>query len=156
LGKRGVHDGLDDLGVEFSLQEGAIVRLCPLKSASMTKLDIEANVLGGSVFTTRRALALATVSISAVLLTACSSVSTLNTEEIQTGISQGLTEQLGGTYTVTCPSSIEAKSGATFDCDIVTATGATGVVTATQTDDKGNITWEITKSDSPEPAPSES
>ena len=125
-------------------------------SASTAIRAIEVIDLGGSVLTTRRALALATTCLSAALLAACSITSTLSTDDIQSAISKGLTEQLGGTYTVTCPSSIEAKAGATFDCEIVTATGATGVVTATQTDDKGNITWEITKSDSPAPAPSES
>ena len=126
-------------------------------SASVTTLAIDSDVLGGTVLTSRRALALATASLSALLLSACSVSTTLNSDDIQNAISKGLTDQLGGTYTVTCPSTIEEKAGATFDCDIVTGTGATGVVTATQTDDQGNITWEITKSsDSATPAPSQS
>ena len=125
-------------------------------SASTATLAIHSHVPGGTVVTTRRVLAVATACLSTALLAACSSANTLSSVDIQNAISQGLTDQLGGTYTVTCPSTIQEQAGATFDCDIVTGTGATGVVTATQTDDQGHITWEITKSDSPTPAPTES
>jgi hypothetical protein len=109
------------------------------------------------VFTTRRVLAVATVCMSAAMLAACSSVTTLNTEEVQTAISKGLSDQLGGTYTVTCPSTIEVKANATFTCDVAdTASGATAVVTATQTDDQGHIDWEITESSSATPEPTAS
>lgn len=109
------------------------------------------------MFTTRRVLAVATACMSAALLAACSTTTTLSTEEIQTAIAKGLTDQLGGTYTVTCPTTIEAKSGAKFDCDVTdTNSGATGVVTATQTDDQGHIDWEVTKSSSATPAPTAS
>ncbi|MDD2858528.1 MAG: DUF4333 domain-containing protein [Candidatus Nanopelagicales bacterium] len=95
--------------------------------------------------------------MSAAMLAACSSVTTLNTEEAQAAISKGLTDQLGGTYTVTCPESIEAKANATFTCDVTdTASGATAVVTATQTNDQGNIDWEITESSSATPEPAAS
>jgi hypothetical protein len=41
--------------------------------------------------------------------------------------------------TVTCPSGVDAKKGADFDCDLVYADGTKGTITIHQTDDSGRI-----------------
>jgi hypothetical protein len=41
--------------------------------------------------------------------------------------------------TVSCPTGVKAKKGATFDCKLVYAEGTRGTITIHQTDDKGSI-----------------
>lgn len=74
------------------------------------------------------------------LLAACSN--SLSQSDVQDKLTQGMSEQLGGEYTVTCPSDIPVAAGATFTCDATGADGSTGVITVTQDDDQGNLTWE--------------
>ena len=88
----------------------------------------------------RRSL-LAVAAGTALLLAACGS--SLSQTDVQDKIQQGLTEQLGGEYTVTCPSDIPVQSGATFTCDVTSAGGGTAKVAVTQNDDQGNLFWEI-------------
>lgn len=103
----------------------------------------------------RRAVVIVTIALSATVLAGCSSVNVLNTDDVETAISGGLTEQVGGSYAVTCPDSIEAKSGATFTCEVRdNATGDTAVVTATQTDGEGKFTWKVTSANGQTAAPS--
>ena len=103
----------------------------------------------------RRVIAFAAFGLSLTALAGCSTTSTLNTDEVQTAISSGLTEQIGGTYTVSCPSTIEVKVGATFTCDVTdAATGQTAQVTGTQDDDQGHFTWKVTSAGSASPAAS--
>ena len=40
---------------------------------------------------------------------------------------------------VSCPSGLDAKKGADFDCDLVYADGTKGTITIHQTDDKGGV-----------------
>ena len=40
---------------------------------------------------------------------------------------------------VSCPSGIDAKKGADFDCDLVYEDGTKGTITIHQTDDKGSV-----------------
>lgn len=76
------------------------------------------------------------------LLAACSN--SLSQTDVQDKLTQGMTEQLGGTYTVSCPSDIPVAAGATFTCDATGADGSMGVITVTQDDDQGNLSWEYT------------
>lgn len=46
--------------------------------------------------------------------------------------------------TVTCPDDVKAEAGSTFECQASDATGATVVITVTQTDDQGHVTWKVT------------
>jgi hypothetical protein len=41
--------------------------------------------------------------------------------------------------TVSCPSGLTAKKGASFDCDLVYADGTKGTITIHETDAKGNV-----------------
>lgn len=105
-----------------------------------------------------RALVVATLCMSAVLLTACSTTKTLNGTEVQDAISKGLTEQVGGgPYTVSCPAEPTAQKGGTFTCDVTDPSdGTSATVTVTQTDDNGTFDWKVTSASSASPAPAPS
>jgi Mrp family chromosome partitioning ATPase len=92
------------------------------------------------IATTSAALALG------LALTGCSvSVGGLDMAKAQTEIAKGIEEQTGATgVTVTCPESAPLEQGNTFTCTATTADGQTATVTVTQTDDQGNINWEVT------------
>lgn len=79
-------------------------------------------------------------------LTGCSvSVGGLDMAKAQTEIAKGIEEQTGATgVAVTCPESAPLEQGNTFTCTATTADGQTATVTVTQTDDQGNINWEVT------------
>jgi hypothetical protein len=114
-------------------------------------------LLGGVVLKSTRARVAASVLLGVALLSACSSTRMLNTDDAQSAISKGLTEQIGsGTYTVVCPTDIEAKQGATFTCDVTADTGETAQVTATQDDDQGHFTWKVSSVASGAPSPAAS
>jgi predicted small secreted protein len=107
------------------------------------------------VLKSRRAVVIASIALCAGVLAGCSTVRTLNTEDVQKAISDGLTAQLKGAYTVTCPDNIEAKTGGTFTCDVKdNATTDTAVVTGTLTDDQGKFTWKVTSANGSSVAPS--
>lgn len=112
------------------------------------------------MLTSRRLVSLAAVGLSLTALAACSTKNVLNQADVESAISSGLTQQLGGTFTVSCPSDVEAKTGGTFTCNVTDpATGQKATITATQTDDQGKFNWEITSTSdagSASPAPSAS
>ena len=76
------------------------------------------------------------------LLAACSN--SLSQSDVQDKLTQGMSDQLGGEYTVSCPSDIPVAAGATFTCEATGADGSSGVITVTQDDDQGNLSWEYT------------
>lgn len=77
-------------------------------------------------------------------LAACSSSLSINTTDVQESISKGLTQQAGGSFTVTCPSQAPAQKDATFTCSVEDRTdGSTRTVTVTEVDDKGGFTWKV-------------
>ncbi len=77
------------------------------------------------------------------MLAGCSMSSTLDTASLQDKVTTQITEQVGGTWTVVCPEDVPISTGATFTCTATDEAGATSTVTVTQTDDQGNVTWEI-------------
>jgi hypothetical protein len=104
-----------------------------------------------------RALALAAAIMSVSALVACSKTSTLNTEDVQTAIQKGLSDQVGGTFTVTCPSDITAEKGGTFTCGVTDSSdGSSATVTVTQEDAEGQFNWKVTAAQSGSPAPAAS
>jgi hypothetical protein len=110
------------------------------------------------VLKSTRTIAIATVCMSAVLLTGCSTTKTLNGTDVQNAISKGLVDQVGGgPYTVVCPTEPTAQKGATFTCDVTDPSdGTKAVVTVTQTDDNGTFDWKVTSASSGSPAPAPS
>jgi len=96
---------------------------------------------------TRRALI--TIILPAALIAATGCTRTLNMEEANKAISEGLTTQLGlAMGSVTCPpDSRPMKAGDTFECTGTPNDGGRITVKVTQKDDQGNIGWEVTKSE---------
>ena len=90
----------------------------------------------------KRLILPATIAVSAALLiSGCSS--TINVDQLEQKVQDGLAEQLGGTWTVTCPDSMEVQAGLTTDCMATSDAGQTVDVNITQDDDQGNVTWEV-------------
>lgn len=82
----------------------------------------------------------------AVGLAGCTvSAGSLDTEKAETEIAKGIEEQTDATgVAVTCPADVPIEQGNTFTCEATTAEGEKATITVTQTDDQGNINWEIT------------
>ncbi len=88
-------------------------------------------------------ISLAVAAIAVGGATACSK--TIDGKSAETAIKQKLQAQRpeGGNITVSCPSSIPAKSGSTFNCTLKADDGSTIGITATQTDDNGTFDFKV-------------
>lgn len=75
-----------------------------------------------------------------LLLGACSKA--LNMDDVESGIQDGLNEQLDADAEVDCPDERDAEEGDTFECS-VTADGDELTVRVEQRDDEGNVRWEL-------------
>ena len=82
--------------------------------------------------------------LAAVIFAGCST--TLDNTRLQQVIADGLLEQAGVTATVVCPADRPIKLGDVFTCTAATQDGQTLTITVTQTDDQGNVHWEVTGS----------
>lgn len=68
----------------------------------------------------------------------------INIARLEESIGEGLAAQLGATIaSVECPDDIVMETGNDFECSVTDDEGGTGVVTVTQHDDAGNITWKL-------------
>lgn len=70
-----------------------------------------------------------------------SDLTALDMGTIETGVAAELGTQVGGTWTVTCPETVDIGAGKTFTCDAASDDGQTTPITVTQTDTEGNISW---------------
>lgn len=86
----------------------------------------------------------------------CASPPTLRSGDVQDQIARGLTEQVGGDFTVACPTAVPAVAGTTFTCSVTDASdGRTIMVTVTEVDDAGGFDWRVQTPDaSPAASPS--
>jgi hypothetical protein len=75
-----------------------------------------------------------------LLLGACSK--TLNMDNVESGIRDGLNEQIQVDADVNCPDEREAEAGDTFECT-ATADGEEMTIRVEQQDDEGNVNWEL-------------
>jgi hypothetical protein len=83
---------------------------------------------------------------SIVVVAGCSSPPppTLRSGDVQDQIAAGLTEQVGGDFTVVCPTGVVAQTGTTFTCSVTDeADGTTITVTVTESDDAGGFDWRV-------------
>lgn len=72
------------------------------------------------------------------------SVGSLDVQKAQEEIAKGIEQQTGATgVTVKCPESVPLEQGNTFTCAVTASTGETATVSVTQTDNQGNINWEL-------------
>jgi len=89
----------------------------------------------------KRLIAPVVVLAVAGLLAGCGK--TLDGASIEGQIADGIGNQAGGTWTVSCPDSVDAKLGGTFTCEAKSEDGQTVTVDVTQDDDQGNVTWSV-------------
>ncbi len=90
-----------------------------------------------------RARRLIAITFLVILAAACSK--TLDTAGLETELKSGLESQLNiSGVTVECPADIKVEKGATFECSASDDTGAKATITVTQTDEEGNVRWEVT------------
>ena len=69
---------------------------------------------------------------------------TLDTDDLQTTISDGLEEQAGvAPESVSCPDDITVEEGSEFECTGTAPNGDEFTIQVTQTDDEGNIEFEV-------------
>ena len=105
-------------------------------------------------------MARATLSVAAALaaviaLAGCSGSASLVPSDVEEQITDGLTEQVGGEFEVTCPSPLPAEAGYAFTCEVADRTGGSTVaVTVVEDDDAGTFRWRVTVPGSPSPAAS--
>jgi outer membrane PBP1 activator LpoA protein len=80
--------------------------------------------------------------IAALALAGCTQV--LDDQELESEISSGIEEQTEATgVSVSCPSDVPLEQGNTFTCSATSDQGDIGQVQVTQTDDEGNVNWEL-------------
>lgn len=92
---------------------------------------------------TGRRLGTALLASAVLLLGACTAQ--INTAELEQQIKDELGSQSGVTPTsVDCPQDVAAEAGDTFECTAVADDGSVATITVTQSDDEGNVRWEVT------------
>jgi hypothetical protein len=89
-----------------------------------------------------RSARIAAVAMLAITVAACSK--TLDTDGLEGELKSQLEDELGTTIaTVDCPADVEAKAGESFECTAEDGESATFTILVTQSDDEGNVDWEI-------------
>jgi hypothetical protein len=101
----------------------------------------------------RRLVRVAAVAAMALLAVGCTR--TLDKQGLEAQLAGDL-QSSGTDYMVRCPDGVKAEAGATFQCTATGPDGATLSITVTQTDDQGNVTWEVTDGSGGTPTPSPS
>ena len=72
-------------------------------------------------------------------------VEMLDTDGLEQELKQQIESQTGTKMrTVDCPT-VELEAGATFDCVAEDRSDTTYTIVVTQTDDQGNVDWEVTE-----------
>lgn len=75
----------------------------------------------------------------------------LDTAGLEEEILAGLESEMGVDLDrAECPDSVEPRQGDVFVCRVHAADGSVGTVEVEQTDDQGNVTWELTEVLAPE------
>lgn len=67
----------------------------------------------------------------------------LNVRKVEEEIVKGLKDQAKVTATVDCPTTVPLEANTSFNCTATDENGETATVVVTQTDDIGNIAWEL-------------
>jgi len=86
--------------------------------------------------------------ILAVILFGCGGsltvTSFLDVERLERTNADGITAQTGtNVESVACPDEVAMEAGNVFECTVTDESGNTAIVTVTQDDDVGNMTWEL-------------
>ncbi len=97
--------------------------------------------VGGS--TAGPGLSASFAAIALLAMAACSGEKTVDTASIQTQIAKDASASRGVEVKVHCPGDVKAKKGGEFTCDATDGKGNSLPVHATQTDDRGHISWDL-------------
>jgi ABC-type glycerol-3-phosphate transport system substrate-binding protein len=90
-----------------------------------------------------RSLACMAVVSAALAFAGCGG---LDTPKLEREIKSGIEKQTNiKVKTVDCPDNRDIKKGDAFTCTVTDTSGNTGQVKVTQTDDKGNVRWQLGK-----------
>lgn len=85
------------------------------------------------------------ISLAAIALLAAACSRPLDIDGLESQLEAQVEQELATEgLTVTCPDDVKAEAGSTFTCEASEASGATMVITVTQKDDQGNVTWKVT------------
>ena len=86
------------------------------------------------------------VLLAVLLVSACGQAATLRITDVQGQIVEGLVEQVGGRFSVVCPSSVPVEQGRSFSCSVTDLADGTLVeVVVTQEDGAGAFSWRVTR-----------
>ncbi|MEO8476667.1 MAG: DUF4333 domain-containing protein [Actinomycetota bacterium] len=83
--------------------------------------------------------------LAALVLVSASCSRPLDTGGLESDLKAQIEDKLGAEdLSVTCPDGVKAEAGSSFTCEASDPTGATMVITVTQNDDQGRVTWTVT------------
>lgn len=92
---------------------------------------------------------------SLLLLCACAAPN-LRTSDVETQIAEALTDQVGGGFAVTCPTSVPAEAGTGFACTVTDETsGDRLTVQVSVEDDSGAFSWRVDTAPAPVATPTD-
>jgi hypothetical protein len=84
------------------------------------------------------------VAIAAVFALAACGEEVLDVDKGESEVAPELERQTGTrSVSVDCPEEVEIEDGGTFECGVSTEGGVEAKVEVTQTDDEGNVRWEL-------------
>jgi hypothetical protein len=87
---------------------------------------------------------LLTLAAAPVLAAACSTTLILDDVELEQVIATQFQEQTGvGLQSVSCPDDTPIEQGNVFQCTAVASDGQSLTIQVTQTDNTGNVNWEV-------------
>src|SRR4051795_7374244 len=90
-----------------------------------------------------RLIGLAALGTAGLLVAACGP-SVLDDAKLQDAIATGFAQQTKlEVQSVDCPDDQKIATGATFNCTVTAADGTEYTIQVTQTDDKGNVHWQV-------------
>ena len=94
--------------------------------------------------------------ILAVIVLVAAGCTKLDTDGLEGTLKKQVAAEIGSPVTsVDCPSDVEVETGGTFECTATEGSGTTFTVRVTQTDDEGNVTYELVDAEAG-PTPSSS
>jgi hypothetical protein len=75
----------------------------------------------------------------------CTRTKTLDGQGLDETLANDLSQKLNVQgFTVSCPDDVPAEAGGTFQCTATNPDGTQITLQVTQTDDQGNVTYEVT------------
>ena len=94
-----------------------------------------------------RAFTLLLLAVALIAASGCRA--TIDMDKAGRSISEGITQQMGlAVAAVTCPAeSRPLKAGDVFECTAKARDGGNLIVEVTQTDDQGNVSWTVVRSE---------